>query len=101
MDELDKREVNIVMIAFPKRVYETLLTESAEIIQVTNAIVEEWLAKEYPLDASLIADDRGLVSLTIRLSRKTFHALQKRGRRPADLVERIIISWLKQKGRVR
>ena len=98
LNELEKKEVDIAMIALPKEIYALLREESEDIPEFISNIVEKWLAEDAPLDRYAHATDKGNnVSLMIKLSRRTFGALRRKTRKPANLVERIVISHYKDK----
>lgn len=101
LNELEKKEVNIAMIALPKELYSVLQEESKDIPLLISRIVEDWLAKDSIPDYSYTPQKQNLVSLTIKFPRRTFMALRRKTRNPANMVERIIISWLKQKGKIK
>jgi len=101
LNELEKKEVNIAMIALPKELYSMLQEESKDIPLLISRIVEDWLAKDSIPDYSYTPQKQNLVSLTIKFPRRTFMALRRKTRNPANMVERIIISWLKQKGKIK
>jgi len=102
LSELEKKEVNIAMIALPNEIYTLLEEESKDVPQLISHMVEEWLAGDGSLyDYFYSGEKRNFVSLTIRFSRKTFMALRRKTRKPANLVEQIVIAWLKQKGKIK
>jgi len=102
LSELEKKEVNIAIIALPNEIYTLLQKESEDIPQLISHIVEEWLTNEgSPNNDSYRIEKQNLVSVTIKFSRRTFMALRRRTRKPANLVERIVIAWLKQKGKIK
>ena len=101
LNALEKKEVNIAMIALPKELYSVLQEESKDIPLLISRIVEDWLAKDSIPDYSYTPQKQNLVSLTIKFPRRTFMALRRKTRNPANMVERIIISWLKQKGKIK
>jgi len=98
LEELEKREVNIVMLAFPIKIYTQLLQESQNVPLLITHVVEEWLKKDGVLNYPTISKD-DLVSITIRLSRATYRSLRKKTRNPANLVEKIVLSWIKERGK--
>jgi len=100
LSELEKKEVNIAMIALPKEMYAMLQKESKDIRLLINSIVEDWLAKDGSL-YSYEPQREDLISLTIKFPRRTFMALRRKTKKPANLVERIIISWLMRKSKIR
>lgn len=97
--ELEKKELNLAMIALPTNVFQELRHESTDVPALVELIVNEWLNKNYPLDPSFSFKRHDLVSLTVRLSRKMSMALRKETKNPANLIERIIITWLKRERR--
>lgn len=99
LEELEKREINMLMLAFPKEIYKLLQQESKDVPLRVRQIVEDWLAKDWPLDYSYEIKRESLVSLVIKIPRATARALRKKTRKTANLVERIVISWLKQQGK--
>lgn len=101
LSELEKREVNIVMIAFSKDIYTLLEEQSKDVRAFITRVVEEWLEKNGGLDYSYKIQRHDLVSLAVRLSRATFAALTKKTRNPANLVERIVVTWLKQREKIK
>jgi hypothetical protein len=100
LEELEKREVNIVMLAFPRRIYTHLVQESQNVPLLIKQVVEEWVEKDRLLDYPIISKE-DLVSLTVRLPRATYRSLRKKSRNPANLVEKIILTWLKEKGKIK
>jgi len=100
LSELERKEVNLAMIALSREVYALLQDESKDVPLLVSRVVDEWLMKNSSLDYSYTITKQNPVSLTIKLSRATFMALRRKTRKPANLVERIIISWLKQKGKI-
>lgn len=100
LSELEKREVNIAMIALPKETYASLEEQSKDVAALISHIVEDWLAKDSTLDSYYTIQKRDLVSLKVIFSRSTFMKLRRRTRKPANLVEQIVIDWLKQKGKI-
>ena len=97
LGELEKREVDIVMLAFPRKIYSQLLKESKNIPLLIKQVVEEWLKKDGLLEYPTISKN-DLVSLSIRLPRATYRSLRNKSRNPANLVEKIILTWLTKKG---
>ena len=100
LSELEKREVNIAMIALPRYVFELLKEESEDVSTLVRRVVDDWLKKSYPLDTSFSFKKKDLVSLIVKLPRKTSMALIRKTRQPANLIEQIIITRLKRKGRI-
>ena len=100
LEELEKREVDIVMLAFPRKIYTQLLQESQNVPLLIKEVVEEWMEKDGLLDYPTTSKD-DLVSLTVRLPRATYRGLRKKSRNPANLVEKIILTWLKEKGKIK
>jgi hypothetical protein len=100
LEGLEKREVDIVMLAFPRKIYTQLLQESQNIPLLIKQVVEEWLEKDGSLDYPTTSKE-DLVSLTVRLPRATFRGLRKKSRNPANLVEKITLTWLKEKGKIK
>jgi hypothetical protein len=98
LKELETKEINIVMMAFPDYVLELLRNESQDISALVTRIADDWLKRNYPLESYLPSKKQNIISLVVKLPRKTFAALRKRTRNPANLIERIIITWTKQKG---
>jgi hypothetical protein len=98
LKELENKEIDIVMMAFPDYVLELLRNESQDIPALVTRIVDDWLKHNYPLESYLPSKKQNLISVVVKLPRKTFAALRKRTRNPANLIERIIITWTKQKG---
>jgi len=102
LSELEKKEVNIAMIALPREIYRLLQKESRDVPELIRSIVVDWLAKDHPLgDHPHAVEKANLVSVTIGFPRRTFMALRRKTRKPANLVERIVIGWLKQKGKIK
>lgn len=99
LKDLERREANIVMIAFPRNIYDTLSRESENVPVLVKKIVEGWLKKEEPLDYPIIPKD-DLVSLAVRLPRATYRALRKKARSPANLVEKVVFAWSKAKSKI-
>lgn len=99
LDELEKREVDIVMLAFPRKIHTQLLKESKNVPLLIKQVVEEWLKKDCLLDYPTISKS-DLVSVTVRLPRTTYRILRKKSRNPANLVEKIILTWLKKNGKL-
>lgn len=97
MRTLESREINIAMIAIPKRFYDSLQKEETDVTALVARIIDEWLASQYSLDISELDNEGGMVSLTLKLSRNTFHALRRITRKPADLIEKIVVSWLRKR----
>lgn len=100
LEELEKREIDIVMLAFPRKIYTQMLRESQNVPLLVKQVVEEWLEKDGLLDYPTISKD-DLISLTVRLPRATYRALGKKSRNPANLVEKIVLTWLKEKGKIK
>jgi len=100
LSELERREVAIAMIALPRYIFELLKEESKDVPALVGWVVDDWLEKGYPLDTSFPFEKKNLVSLIVKLPRKTSVALIRKTRQPANLIERIIITWLKRKGRI-
>lgn len=100
LNELEKREVNIAMIALPRDIFGLLKEESKDVVALVGLIVDDWLAKGYPLDTSVSFEKKDLISLLVHLPRKTSMALIRKTRRPANLIEQIITTWLERKGRI-
>ena len=99
LEELEKREIDIVMLAFPRKIHTQLLQESQNVSLLIKQVVEEWLEKDGLLDYPTTPKE-DLVSLTVRLPRATYRSLRKKSRTPANLVEKIILTWLKEKGKI-
>lgn len=100
LNELEKKEVDIAMIALPKEVFGFLQEKSENIPKLVIRIVEEWLVKDSPLDTGTFTNKGNNVSLMIRLPRRTFTALRRKTRKPANLVERIVISYYKDESKI-
>ena len=100
LEELEKREIDIVMLAFPRKIHTQLLQESQNVPLLVKQVVEKWLEKDDLIDYPTISKD-DLVSLTVRLPRATYRSLRKKSRNPANLVEKIILTWLKEKGKIK
>jgi len=100
LSELEKKEVNIAMIALPREMYAMLQEESKDVPLLISRIVEDWLTKDVTPDFSYALQKRDLVSLTVKFPRSTFMALRRKTRKPANLVEQIVMDWLKQKGKI-
>ena len=100
LEELEKREIDIVMLAFPRKIYTQMLRESQNVPLLVKQVVEEWLEKDGLLDYPTISKD-DLISLTVRLPRATYRALGKKSRNPANLVEKIVLTWLKEKDKIK
>lgn len=98
--ELEKREIDIVMLAFPRKIYTQLLQESQNVSLLIKQIVEKWLKKGGVLDYPTVTKD-DLVSVTVRLPRTTYNTLRKQSSNPANLVEKIILTWFKEKGKIK
>jgi len=100
LNEMEKQQVNVAMIALPREICALLLAESKDVPLLISHIIDEWLAKNGSLDYSYSINKQDLVSLAITLSRTTFMALSRKTRKPANLVEQIVFSWLRQKGKI-
>jgi len=97
LSELEKKEVNIVMVGFTREIHKLLSQESADIPQLVTSIIQDWLEKKYPISTEATKQGMDLAPLIVRLPRPTFKALRKLSKKPANLVERIVISWLQRK----
>jgi len=99
--ELERREVNITLIALPREIYSLLEKESKDVTTLISHVVEEWLEKNGALDYSYEVREDNLISLAVKFSRTTLAALRKKTKNPANLVERIIISWLRKTKKIK
>lgn len=100
LSELEKKELNIAMIALPRNVFKKLKDESRDVPDLVKLIVNDWLTKDYPLDTSFPSKEHDMVSLTVKLSRQMSMALRRKTQKPANLIEQIIITWVKQQERI-
>jgi hypothetical protein len=100
LGDLEKREINMAIIAIPKKMYEILQEESKDVPLLISHIVDNHLTKDRPIPFSYANQKQDSVSLTIKFPRKTFMALRRKTRNPANLVERMIVDWLKRKGKI-
>jgi hypothetical protein len=100
LSELEKKELNIAMIALPRNIFKKLRDESRDVPDLVKLIVNDWLKRDYALDTSFSFKEHDLVSLTVKLSRQMSMALRRKTQNPANLIEQIIITWLKRQGRI-
>jgi len=100
LDELERKEANIAIIALPKEMYQLLSNKSKDVPRLIRKLVDEWLVKGSPLDRCYHAEKANLVSVTIKFPRRTFSLLRRRTRKPANLVEGIVMAWLKQESKI-
>jgi len=97
---LEKREINVAIIAIPREMYTMLQEESKDVPSLISRIIDDQLAKDHAMHFPHVPPTQDTVSLTIKFPRRTFRALRRRARNPANLVEQIIIDWLKRKGKI-
>ena len=100
LGDLEKREINMAIIAIPKEMYTMLQEESKDVPLLISRIVEDLLAKDRTPHFSYAHQKQNLVSLTIKFTRRTFMVLRRKTRNPANLVEQIVFDWLKRKGKI-
>ena len=98
LDELNNREINMALIALPRKICESLKKESKDIPALIGRIVDDWLVEGYPLVNSLSLEKNDLTSLMVKLSRKASMAIARKARNPANLIERIVVTWHACKG---
>jgi hypothetical protein len=92
--ELEKKELTIAMIALRRNVFEKLKRKTEDVPALITCVVDDWLTKSYSLDNSFPVEKKNVVSLTVKLPRKASIALRRLTRKPANLIERIVITWL-------
>lgn len=100
LSELERREINVAMIALPKNVFILLEEESKNVTALVTQIVDDWIVKKYPLESLVSFEKMDRVSLVVQLSRKMSVALRRETRQSANLIERIVITWLKRQGKI-
>jgi len=99
LSNLEKKEVNIVMIGLTKQTHALLSQESQDTSLLVTQIVQDWLKQDFPL-VSLPKEHENLLPLIAKLPRTTFKALRRKSKKPANLVEQVVFSWLKREGKI-
>lgn len=99
LEELEKEEIDIVMIGFTRKIHNLLSQESENVPQLVVQVIEDWLKQRYPI-LDRVTTEGDLITLTIRLPRQVYKALRRASKKPANLVEQIVLSWLQKKKQI-
>jgi len=91
LSELEKRELNIVVVRVPRTIHEAIAKEGTEktIVKLCN----RWLRDGYP-NLPIATRQSDLIRLIVKIPRQTYQELRHRTRKVANLVERIAIYYL-------
>jgi hypothetical protein len=96
MNALENREISVAMVAISQRDYDIMNQEDDDVTSSIIRMVEEWLANPQSLKNHDLVSEENKVSITLKLSRKTYHSLRKITRNPADLIEKVVASNLRR-----
>jgi len=94
LGELEKKEVNIVVVGFTRQIHTLLSQKSAnDVPEFVIGIIEDWLKERYPLSTQAATEKASLTPLILKFPRAMFKALRRESRKPANLVEQIVLTW--------